>query len=372
MTPFFRILIACAAAFASACARDGAPTAPVFHAEDYPERLSEWNLLKAANGVLSLNDRTTPYDLVTPLFSDYALKLRTVTLPEGKSAVYDAENVFDFPVGTMITKTFYYPKAEGAVTYGPEPTIKGGAMPLAGLRLIETRLLVRRADGWVAIPYVWNEEQTDARLARIGAVKQLTLLRPDGRMEEFPYLVPGETQCAGCHATNNTTRVLHPIGPKARHLNKASAFNEGFNQLDWWLAAGLLSGVPEGAAHPRNADWRDDAASLDARARAYLDANCSHCHSDVGPADTSGLDLRPGVPMGPRFGWCKTTIAAGGGSGGHPYGIVPGKPEASIFVYRLETTKPGHMMPELGRSVSHEEGVKLIAEWIAAMEGGCA
>lgn len=373
MRAFFRTLIACAAAaFAAACAREAAPGAPVFHAEGYPERLSDWNLMSAANGVLTLNAKAVPYDLATPLFSDYALKLRTVTLPDGRSAVYDADDVFDFPVGTVISKTFYYPEAGGAVTYGPEPTVRGGAMPLAGLRLIETRLLVRRDAGWIAIPYVWNEEQTEASLARIGAVKRLTLLRPDGRAEEFPYVVPNQTQCAGCHATNNTTRALHPIGPKARHLNKVSSFQEGFNQLDWWLASGMLSGVPEAGVHPRNASWTDETASLDARARAYLDANCSHCHSDVGPADTSGLDLRPGVPMGPRFGWCKTTIAAGGGSGGRPFDIVPGKPEASIFVYRMETTKPGHMMPELGRAVSHEEGVRLIADWIAAMDGACA
>ncbi len=356
----------------AACGRDAAPAAPVFHAEGRPEKLSDWNLMTAANGVLTLNAKAVPYDLATPLFSDYALKLRTVTLPEGKSAVYNAGDVFDFPVGTVISKTFYFPEVPGAVTYGPEPTIDGGAMALQGVRLIETRLLVRRADGWTAIPYVWNDAQTEATLARIGAVKRMTLLRPDGREEDFAYLVPNETQCAGCHATNNTTRALQPIGLKARHLNKESAFNEGFNQLDWWIAAGMLTGVPGGAGHPRNASWTDESASLDARARAYLDVNCSHCHSDVGPADTSGLDLRPDVPMGPRYGWCKTTIAAGGGSGGRPYDIVPGEPDASIFVYRMETTKPGHMMPELGRAVTHEDGVRLIADWIRAMTGDCA
>ncbi|MFN3960454.1 MAG: SO2930 family diheme c-type cytochrome [Parvularculaceae bacterium] len=371
-----RILIAAGAALVAACAREAAPSAPTFHAEGYPERLSDWKLMTAANGVLRLNPRAVPYDLATPLFSDYALKLRTVSLPEGASAVYDAENVFDFPVGTVISKTFYYPQAgeawTGAVTYGPDPAITDGALPLKGLRLVETRILARRAEGWVAIPYVWNEAQTEATLARIGAVKPMTLVRPDGRREDFAYLVPNQTQCAGCHATNNTTRALMPIGPKARHLNKESSFNPGFNQLDWWLAARLLTGVGGAAAPPRNVSWTDESESLDARARAYLDANCSHCHSDVGPADTSGLDLRPSVPMGPRFGWCKTTIAAGGGSGGRPYDIVPGAPEKSIFVYRLETTKPGHMMPELGRAVTHEEGVRLIADWIRAMEGGCA
>lgn len=376
LRPLILLLIAAlAAAGLAACARKGGETAPFFHAEGYPERLSDWNLMTAANGILRLNAAAVPYDLVTPLFSDYALKLRTVTLPAGTSAVYDAENVFDFPVGTIISKTFYYPQAEGewtgAVSYGPEPTVRDGVLPLKGLRLIETRILARRAEGWIVIPYVWNEAQTDATLARIGSVKPMTLVRPDGRREDFTYLVPNQTQCAGCHATNNTTRALQPIGPKVRHLNKPSSFQAGFNQLDWWIAAGMLSGVPEVESHPRNASWTDETASLDDRARAYLDANCSHCHSDVGPADTSGLDLRPQTPMGPRYGWCKTVIAAGGGSGGRPYDIVPGNPNASIFVYRMETTKPGHMMPELGRAVTHEEGVKLIADWIAAMDGAC-
>ncbi|MDZ7627041.1 MAG: SO2930 family diheme c-type cytochrome [Parvularculaceae bacterium] len=377
MTLFLRILtVLSVIAMLAACAREAAAPSPVFHAQGYPEKLSDWGLMRVGNGLLTLSARAVPYDLATPLFSDYALKLRTVTLPEGESAIYDAENVFEFPVGTVISKTFYYPQpaAEwtGAVTYGSPTAIIDGAMLMKGLRLIETRLLVRRAEGWVAIPYVWNEEQTDAVLARIGAVKPMTLHRPDGRKEAFAYLVPNQTQCAGCHAINNTTRAINPIGPKARHLNKGSSFNEGFNQLDWWMASGMLSGVPKDSAHARNVSWTDESASIDARARAYLDANCSHCHSDVGPADTSGLDLRPHVAMGPRFGWCKATIAAGGGSGGRPFDIVPGEPDKSIFVYRMETTKPGHMMPELGRAVTHEEGVKLIADWISAMDGTCA
>ncbi len=202
----------------------------------------------------------------------------------------------------------------------------------------------------------------------------MTLHRPDGRTEAFAYVVPNQNQCAGCHATNNTTRKLSPIGLKARHLNKASTFAEGVNQLDHWVLSGMLTGAPsapllagelsarrtEGGPSgaespppspsatpppqageerfPRNASWTDETESLDARARAYLDANCSHCHSDVGPADTSGLDLRPSIPFGPKYGACKTPVAAGGGSGGRPFDIVPGKPDESIFVYRMETT----------------------------------
>ena len=332
--------------------------------------------MSAANGVLKLNSGAVPYDLATPLFSDYALKLRTITLPEGEAAAYNPDDVFDLPVGTILSKTFYYPRIgdawTGDVTYGVNATTVDGVMPLKGLRLIETRLIVHRADGWVAIPYVWNDEQTDAVLKRTGEVKRLTLHRPDGRSEPFAYLVPNQNQCGGCHITNNTTKVFSPIGIKARHLNKPSTFAPGVNQLDQWKLAGMLTGGPaNGDPAPANAVWTDEAASLDARARAYLDANCSHCHSNVGPADTSGLDLRPTVPPGPSYGFCKSPIAAGGGSGGRLYDIVPGKPDNSIFAFRVESTEPGKMMPELGRSVTHDEGVKLIADWIAAMEGTC-
>lgn len=365
--PFLTLLLA-------ACSQE---TAPTFHANENPELLSEWGVVTAKDGALHLNAAVTPYDLATPLFSDYALKLRTVWMPDGQPAVYDPKESFDFPVGAIITKTFYYPtpdnKWSGDISIGRERSLNDGAhgktMALDHLRLIETRILVHREHGWDALPYVWNEDQSDAVLKRTGAVIPMTLHRDDGRREPFSYLVPNANQCAGCHATNATTKAIKPIGPKARHLNKPSSFAPGFNQLDHWLAKGLLAGEIETPA-PRNVDWTDEAAPLAARARAYLDANCSHCHNPNGAADTSGLNLEPDA-TGPAMGRCKTPIAAGRGSGGRAYDIVPGRPDLSITVFRMETTDPGAMMPELGRAVTHEEGVALVKEWIAEMEGGC-
>lgn len=366
-------LASIALAFLLAACGDRAPT-PTFHAEGNPETLSEWGVLRAKNGVLELSEGATPYDLATPLFSDYALKLRTISLPEGETAAYDPDDVFALPVGTIISKTFYY-ETDGenkVVRAQGTRAAKDGALTLRGVRLIETRILAHREAGWIALAYVWNEAQTEATLKRTGEVVPLTLARADGRREDFAYLVPNANQCAGCHATNNTTRVIHPIGLKARHLNKPSTFNPGFNQLDYWKISGLLDSSDEqDAGAPKNAIWGDENFSLDARARAYLDANCSHCHSKVGPADTSGLDLRPSTPLGPSFGYCKSPIAAGGGSGGRPFDIVPGHPEQSITVFRMETRDPAAMMPELGRAVTHEEGVALISEWIAKMNGSC-
>lgn len=371
-----RLAAASFAVFIAACApQQEAPPSPTFHTEGYPQHLSDWGVLVARSGELRLAAGVTPYDIASPLFSDYALKLRTVWLPDGTEAIYNAETTFDFPVGSIVSKTFFYSKAhaewDGHIAYGEERTVSSGAMSLDGLRLIETRVIARREDGWIALPYVWNDEQTDAVLKRTGAVIPLTLHRPDGREEAFSYVIPNANQCAGCHATNNTTRAIKPIGPKARHLNKPSTFAAGVNQLDHWRTLGILAGDFSAETAPRNVAWNDGSEPLDARARSYLDINCSHCHSSVGAADTSGLKLTPDIPFGPALGICKSPVAAGSGSGGFAYDIVPGDPDHSILVFRMESNELGAMMPELGRSTSHEEGVALIREWIAAMKGGC-
>lgn len=356
----------------ASCAQETLQT-PTFHAEENPDQLSDWGMIAATDGALHINDGVTPYDLATPLFSDYALKLRTVWVPDNEPAQYRASQSFDFPVGTVITKTFYYRRAandwNNVVTAELGPAIVDGSMSLDGVRLIETRILVRRDAGWDALPYVWNDEQTDAVLKRAGDVKRLSLMRNQDELEEFAYLVPNPNQCAGCHATDSRTKAIQPIGIKARHLNKPSSFQPAFNQLDHWLAAGLLDGDIETPA-PQNAVWTDEAAAVDDRARAYLDINCSHCHNPNGPADTSGLNLEPDA-LDAALGVCKPPIAAGGGTGGRRFDIVPGAPDDSITIYRMETTDPAAMMPELGRALAHEEGVALVANWIAAMDGAC-
>jgi uncharacterized repeat protein (TIGR03806 family) len=353
----------------AACSGEQAPE-PRFHADGHPETLSEWGVLSVQDGALRLSAGVAPYDLATPLFSDYAQKLRTVWTPDGQAAIYNPSDAFDFPIGTIVTKTFYYPvTTDGAVAAGPARTVEGDAMALDDIRLMETRVLARRADGWIALPYIWDEAQTEAVLKRTGAVKPLTLVRDDGRREDFAYLVPNQNQCAACHVTNAETKAIQPIGLKARHLNKTSTFHPAFNQLDYWIAAGLVTADNVKAA-PKNAVWTDDAAPLKDRARAYLDINCSHCHNPNGAADTSGLNLEPDA-TGPALGLCKPPIAAGGGTGGRAFSIVPGAPDRSITVFRMETNDPGAMMPELGRAVAHEEGVALIRDWIAAMDGAC-
>ena len=288
--------------------------------------------------------------------------------------------MFDFPVGTVITKTFYFPveaEAEDGQVLKLVAAPAGLADPLdlTEVRLLETRVLVHREDGWHAWPYLWNEAQTDATLERTGGLIALTLVDdPSDSSAESPfvYVVPDVNQCANCHATNHTTGLTQPIGPKARHLNTDINMGDGdINQLVSWQGEGLLGDTPPATEIPMAVVWDDDSVSIDERARAYLDINCSHCHNSTGAADTSGLFLEPTTELGLALGVCKGPVAAGKGTGGRLVGIEPGEPEESIFVYRMETLDPGAMMPEIGRALMHTEGIELISSWIENLDGDC-
>ena len=358
------------------CQRGMPPVA--FHADGRPPKLSDWHVVEVHDGRLQLNDGVVPYDLNTPLFTDYAHKLRTVWMPKGTTAKYRPTDTLDFPVGTVISKTFYYPRTAdgkfGDVARNDDYSrdFAGQGLDMANVRLIETRILVHRQDGWAAIPYVWNDAPTEATLARTGAVLPLTLVGADNAREDFNYVVPDESQCQSCHAQDWIDRKVHPIGPKARHINKDYHYADGSaNQLEHLAKLGYLSGLPALAEVPRDANWEDTRATLDARARAYLDINCGHCHNANGAANTTGLTLDAGTPEDRHLGICKPPTAAGQGTGDHFFDIVPGQPDESILPYRLSSKEPGVMMPELGRSTVHREGVALIKAWIAAQPGSC-
>jgi uncharacterized repeat protein (TIGR03806 family) len=372
-----------AALAVGACSRQSRPAH--FFAEGRPAKLTDWQMVYADGGRLILNAGVVPYDLNTPLFSDYAHKLRTIWMPPGMAAKYDANASFDFPVGTVITKTFYYPRPVGAArdsksvarTYDQTPDIISHArgaegLNLANVHLIETRVLVRREHGWDALPYVWNAAQSEAELARTGDAIQLELVADDGVREAFTYVVPNENQCAGCHVVDLRTKAIAPIGPKARHLNRDYDYASGSeNQLAHWTTLGYLTGAPDSRAAPKNADWRDIAQPLADRARAYLDVNCGHCHNPTGPADTTALDLTIFAAGDRHLGLCKPPVAAGRGTGDHFFDIDPGKPDDSILLYRMISSEPGVMMPEQGRNTTHHEGVALIREWISSWPGAC-
>lgn len=272
--------------------------------------------------------RVTPYRLNTPLWSDGADKLRFVYVPPGRQAQADGDGLLRLPVGSALIKTF---RMQG--------------------RLIETRVLLHRTDGWVALPYQWNAAQTEARLALAGA--RVDLVTPAG--QPISYAIPNKNQCKECHALAG---AVTPIGPKARNLS-----------ADWlaaWQRSGELDRAPVVAA--RVPSWEDRAkVSAASAARGYLDVNCAHCHNPAGSASNSGLDLRWEQHDPIAIGIGKRPVAAGRGSGGLEFAVVPGQPDASILYHRMGSLEGGVSMPEVGRSSLDPDGMAAVARWIASL-----
>lgn len=298
--------------------------------DSLPATLSEFRLLLGKQG-MQANQRVMPYTLNSPLFSDYAEKWRYLYLPKGTQLTWKGTGLPDFPVGAVLVKSFGFPADM--------------RRPDANIRMIETRLLLHRKTGWVALPYVWRGDGSDADLKRAGMRTEVTWTHSDGKPRTVDYAVPNSNQCKGCHDVGG---AIIPIGPKARNL-AGSPF-------------GLMPAVA------RVPVWNDPkSGSLDARAHAYLDANCGHCHNPQGPASNSGLFLNWDEQNPVAKGIGKRPVAAGRASGGFDFDIAAGHPDQSILIYRLESLDPGISMPELGRNSVHDEGVALLKQWIKQM-----
>nr|WP_255547995.1 SO2930 family diheme c-type cytochrome [Erythrobacter ani] len=305
----------------------------VIAGDTLPRALADFGFFADSAGREAVSG-VTSYSLNTPLFSDGADKLRYIYLPAGTEMSADGDGLLQFPVGAAIIKTFAFGEGDEQ-------------------RFIETRVLLHRADGWTALPYRWDDAQSEAKLALAGA--RLPITTPAG--EQISYRIPNKNECKTCHSKDGE---VIPIGPKARNLSAE------------WLSAmvesGQLDAFPEGADMLPDWNRRGEKATT-SLARAYLDVNCAHCHQPGGGASNSGLDLRWEQHDPHALGVRKPPVAAGRGAGGHTVSIAPGDPDSSILVYRMNSAEPGIAMPELGRSTIDHDGVEVVRRWIAEMSG---
>lgn len=317
-------------------------------------QLSDYGFFAGKISDLTPGPNVFPYEVNAPLFSDYAEKARFIFLPEGSKMTYNPELAFAFPVGAVLIKNFFY--------------WQDARMPEKGRRILETRLLIKEENGWKALEYLWNAEQTDAFLEVAGASFPVSWTDAKGKTQTIEYIAPNLNQCKGCHSYDGQ---FVPIGITARQLNRDE---NGENQLIAWEKSGRLSvplnfnvGTSTPLADYRKHEPSDAGQTIERYARAYLDANCAHCHNPHGPASTSGMFLGVEVIDLEKLGVGKPPVAAGRGSGKRRFGIVPGKPNESILLFRMESDDPGIRMPELGRQLAHREGVELIKTWIKGM-----
>lgn len=315
-----------------------------------PQHLSAWGLF-TDGAAQTPAEGVVPYEMISPLFSDYAAKHRFIRVPEGGQITYTDEGDWIYPTGTVLVKTFGF--------------LADLRDPSSAERIVETRLLVLEDDGeWRPYVYLWDDTMSDAQLQQTGARVDVAWTHHDGAVREIEYRVPNAVQCANCHGGRD---AVTPIGPRTEQIDRDNDFGAGpENQIDHMVSLGWFTNtVPAFAERPRF-ESPMGSGDLDARARAYLDANCSHCHRENGAAHQSGLWLGAHITEAGQLGICKVPAAAGE-AGGRRWDIVPGAPDESLMIYRMESEVPGTKMPELPSILSHAEGVALIREWIAAM-----
>jgi parallel beta-helix repeat protein len=348
------------------------------------------------------NGFAMPFELNSALFSDHAVKYRLLFLPPdaansavaAKATYRDMASTgsvvaaMEFPVGTVIAKTFAFRTDNSSGTTTAED-------------VIETRLLIKRSTSgggvhWVGLPYVWAKDaggaRTVANLKLEGSTHAVSydFLDPDpdvktgtarkrytGTVEK--YGVPAALNCMTCHSGDERESGAAPLGMKPRYLNRAYGADgpsPGENQLAYMNRVGYLSGLPADFGtvekHPRwnvpgdSGETANSALDVHKRMRAYLEVNCMHCHTGDGGGSNSNLFLDSFRTVDQKYGICKRPVAAGKGAGGLMYDIVP-KPdgaEESIMWFRLASAVPGERMPPLARTVVHAEAVSLLIDWI--------
>jgi uncharacterized repeat protein (TIGR03806 family) len=309
------------------------------------QNLSEYGFFKDLKNQVPAKN-VLPYQLKSQLFSDYTDKQRFIYVPNDSKFTFESDKVFQFPVGTTLIKTFSYQNTSSSLE----------------MQLLETRLLIHTNNGWEAVGYIWNNEQTDARLSLVGKTIQTQFSKASGELISVRYRAPNKNQCKECHQLN---RVMTPIGPKARNMDLEVQYELGkMDQLEKWAQLGWID---RDLVFNKMVNYFDNSKNMEARARSYLDINCAHCHIRGGSADTTGLYLTLEEENTKHLGFYKKPVATGKGSFNLRYSIVPGKSEESILLARMHSLDPGIMMPESGRALRDEEGLEIISTWINSL-----
>ena len=293
-----------------------------------------------------------PYDVQSPLWSDGAGKRRFLALPDGGAIGHTTDGAWTMPEGAILVKEFSLELERG------NP---------ASARMLETRFLVRGADGWDGYTYRWNDEQTEAHLLDGAASATFAVTDPasPGAPVTHTHYFPSRSDCRGCH----TTAAGGTLGMQTAQLNRDFDFGGVTdNQLRAFEHIGLFGGClpARPATLPSLADPAATSATLAARARSYLHANCAHCHRPNGTAPTL-IDLRAETPFA-ATNLCDVAPEAGDLGVSDARLVRPGEPEQSILWLRL-AMRGSAQMPPLASHVVDPLGSEVVADWIASLAG---
>ena len=290
--------------------------------------LSDMGIFTGALSNLTPAARVQLYEINSTLFTDYAKKQRLVRLPNGQKMEYNnSDQLPNFPDNTLIAKTFYYNLDE--------------SNPDAGTKIIETRVFIKVNGVWLPGTYVWNEAQTEGTFTENGSIEDVDYIDINGVARNINYVIPAQADCFTCHNNNNVTL---PIGMKLRSMNFTPS-NGNMNQLEHFGSLGILDGVTPSDISLLP-DWTDASLDILDRGRAYIDINCAHCHQPGGEVTNFDLDFRLETIFE------DTGIYANRGE-------IEERTQSNLATYR---------MPQIGRSIVHDEAVAMLLEYLEAIE----
>lgn len=180
-----------------------------------------------------------------------------------------------------------------------------------------------------------------------------------------PWFYPSRQNCVTCHNPQSGG----VLGLSTRQLNKDQLFpstGSTDNQIRAWNHVGLFSNSPvEGniSLLEKLAHYTDSSASLEKRARSYLDANCSYCHRPGGvQAFWDGRYQTPFAEQNIYYGTLTNNL-------GIPDArvVVPQDLLKSIM-YRRASITGANQMPPIARNLVDHGGVEMLKQWIESLE----
>ena len=302
-------------------------------------------------GALEPEAGVMPYEINVPFWSDHARKRRWFSIPDtNQTMTWSATGNWLFPTGTVWIKHFDLELTNGI----PESA-----------RRLETRFLVKNTEGVHGFTYRWNAAQTDADLVVSGGQDELIpVYRPDGSLlRNQTWRYPGRSECLQCH----TPQGGYALGFNTVQLNRNHDDGVGLtNQIAQLSRMGYFDGpTPEPETLPRLASAGDTSASLEHRARSYLQANCVQCHQ-LGGVARGIWDARIATPMAEAEILNGALLNNYGDTANRV--VRPGSLDQSMLFRRVSQPGPGHM-PPLGTSELNEEAIELLRQWITSGVG---
>lgn len=294
------------------------------------ERLSETGCFDATDASI-VTAGAIPYDVAAPAWFDGAVHEHYLAIPDGTAIRIDADGRLVFPVGAVLIERL-------GVNGAP----------------VEVRLTMQHAEGdWGRYSYEWDSSLHDGVLIDGGKTIDV-----GGK----PWQFPSSAECAACHRASAGVA----LGLEVAQLNRPFTYpstGRTANQLATFDAIGLLSTRVMPDTLPALPSPSDQGAPLAERARAYLHANCAHCH---GAPNVAGLDLRHNTPLA-LTGACDVPPSRGDLGIANARIIAPGAADRSVLVARM-SRRDAHGMPPLATLEPDDSGIALIREFIDTLE----